>query len=130
MPTDPDDLASIPLFAALSDDERRSIAVLFEPRNVGAGERLVGEGAHGYSFYVLQEGEAIVTADGQDLGSLGPGDFFGEIALIGDGQRTATVTATSEARVLVMFGTDFRVLQLQQPQTAARIEAAMRARSS
>ncbi|HEY2940311.1 MAG TPA: cyclic nucleotide-binding domain-containing protein [Gaiellaceae bacterium] len=130
MPTNPENLVTIPLFASLSDADRDTVAVLFEQRTCSPGERLVGEGAHGYSFFVLQEGEAVVTADGEELGTLGPGDFFGEIALIGNGRRTATVTATSEAKVLVMFGTDFRLLQQRQPKTAALIEAAMRARLS
>jgi CRP-like cAMP-binding protein len=130
MPTNPENLVTIPLFASLSDADRDTVAVLFEQRTCSPGERLVGEDAHGYSFFVLQEGEAVVTADGEELGTLGPGDFFGEIALIGNGRRTATVTATSEAKVLVMFGTDFRLLQQRQPETAALIEAAMRARVS
>jgi CRP-like cAMP-binding protein len=62
------------------------------------------------------------------LASLGPGDFFGEMALLGAGRRTATVTTNTATRVLVLFGDDFRRLQASHPDIAARIEAAMHAR--
>jgi voltage-gated potassium channel len=61
---------------------------------------------------------------------LGPGDFFGEIAILGDGRRTATVTTTSPSQLLVMFGTEFRRLEHAHPEIAGRIEEAMRQRVS
>jgi CRP/FNR family cyclic AMP-dependent transcriptional regulator len=97
---------------------------------VSPGVRLTGEDASGYSFFVLTEGSASVTADGTELRSLGPGDYFGEIALLDGGRRTATVTTTTPATVLVLFGTEFRRLQQSQPEIAARIEATMRERAS
>ena len=97
-------------------------------KDIGAGVRLVGEGATGSSFFVLCEGSASVTAGGEELEALGPGDFFGEIALLGEGRRTATVTTTAAARVLVLFGDDFRHLQTNFPAVAARIESGMRRR--
>jgi voltage-gated potassium channel len=62
------------------------------------------------------------------VNTLGPGDFFGELAILGDGVRTATVTTTSPSRLLVLFGTEFRQLQQEQPDLASRIEAGVRAR--
>jgi CRP-like cAMP-binding protein len=88
--------------------------------------RLGGRGAKvKYSFFVLTEGAAEITVAGDVLRSLGPGDFFGEIGILVGGRRTATVTATSEAMVLVLFGTEFRRLQEELPGPAASIEAAM-----
>jgi len=123
-----DDLAGIALFESLDDAQRAELAGWFELKHVSEGVRLVGEGASGYSFFVLLDGTATVTADGKTLSDLGPGDFFGEIAILGEGRRTASVTTTSPASVLVMFGTEFRRLQQQQPEIAARIEQAMQRR--
>jgi CRP-like cAMP-binding protein len=118
----------VPLFASLSEAERRSLAGRFEDRSVRPGVRLCGEGASGYCFFVLTDGGADVTIAGEVVRSLGPGDFFGEVVMLDGGRRTATVTASSEAKVLVLFGSEFRRLQEEQPETAASIEAVMRER--
>jgi CRP-like cAMP-binding protein len=125
MPVAPADLAPVPLFASLSEEELEAVARWFEPKSASAGVRLAGEGAPGYSFFVLAEGSAAVTASGNDVATLGPGDFFGEIAILGHGRRTATVTTTSAARLFVMFGAEFRRLQEAHPDIAGRLEAAM-----
>jgi CRP-like cAMP-binding protein len=119
------DLASVPLFASLSESELSEVAGWFEVRDVSAGVRLVGEGATGSSFFVVSEGAAVVAAAGESVASLGPGDFFGEMALLGTGRRAATVTTTSPARVLVLFGSDFRRLRESHSGIAARIEGVM-----
>jgi CRP-like cAMP-binding protein len=121
-------LAAIPLFASLSEDDRAIVASWFETKTVGEGTRLCGEGATGYSFFLLADGSADVTAGGETLGRLGPGDFFGEMAILGDGRCTATVTATGPSTIHVMFGTEFRRLQQAHPDVAAEIEAAVRER--
>ena len=123
-----DDVATVPLFASLDDDQRRQVAGWFHAENAGEGVRLVGEGCHGYTFFVLTEGSAAVTADGETLSSLGPGDYFGEVAILGAGRRTATVTSTSPVRLLVMFGTEFRQLEAAYPEIAARLTESMNAR--
>jgi CRP-like cAMP-binding protein len=128
MDATPAELAAVPLFASLSEHDLQEIACWFDAKDVGMGVRLVGEGASGYTFFVLANGSAVVTANGEEVGSLGPGDFFGEIAILRDGRRSATVTTTSPSRVLVMFGTEFRRLQQDQPEIASRIEATMGAR--
>ena len=122
------DLAAVPIFGSLSEVDLEELAGWFEVKDVSAGVRLVGEGATGYSFFVLSEGEVAVTAGGSDVASLGPGDFFGEMALLGSGRRQATVTTTSPARVLVLFGEEFRRLQAAHPGIAAQLEAAMEKR--
>ena len=122
----PPDLVGIPLFDALEPDERTAIAGWFELEDVGPGVKLTGEGASGYSFFVLRDGTATVSINGIEVRTLGPGDFFGELAILGDGRRTATVTTTAPSQVLVLFGTEFRRLQQEYPETAARIESALR----
>lgn len=122
-----DDLAGLPLFDTLASEERATIAAWFELHDVSPGVNLTGEGASGYSFFVLREGAATVSVDGAEIRTLEAGDFFGELALLGDGRRTATVTTASPAKVLVLFGTEFRRLQQEYPELAARIESALRA---
>ena len=114
-----EDLAGIPLFDALEPQDRATIAPWFELENVSPGVNLTGEGASGYSFFVLRDGTATVTIDGDEIRTLGPGDFFGELALLGDGRRTATVTTATPSQVLVLFGTEFRLLQDAHPEIAA-----------
>ena len=121
----PDQLSTVPLFQELEQEERVRVAEWFELRRVGPGTVLCGEGASGYTFFVLREGEAAVTAEGEHVRTLAAGDFFGEMALFGDGRRTTTVTATSDAELLVLYGTEFRLLQAELPGLAAKIERTM-----
>ena len=121
----PAELAAIPLFSSVSEPELSEIACWFDAKNVSADTCLIGEGSAGYTFFVLAEGGASVSAGGEQIGTLGAGDFFGEIAILGDGRRSATVRTTEPSRVLVMFGTEFRRLQQTQPEIGARIEATM-----
>ena len=120
------DLAGIPLFDTLDADGRTAIAPWFELEDVSPGVKLIGEGASGYSFFVLRAGTATVTINGMEVRTLGAGDFFGELAILGDGQRTATVTTTAPSQVLVLFGTEFRRLQQELPEIAATIESNLR----
>ena len=123
-----DDLAAAPLFESLDDGQRRQVASWFHVERAREGVRLCGEGCHGYTFFVMTEGTAEVTADGEQLATLGPGDYFGEVAILGAGRRTASVTSTSPVRLLVMFGTEFRRLEATYPQIASRLTEAMQAR--
>jgi CRP-like cAMP-binding protein len=123
-----EEVAAVPLFNALSDDQLKEIADWFHVQNVGEGLKLVGEGAPGYTFFILVDGAAVVTHEGERLATLGRGDYFGEMAILGDGRRTATVTSTETVRLLVMFGTEFRRLEAAHPEIAARITEAMQAR--
>ena len=125
-PAAADDLASAPIFGSLGPDELAAIAPWFELQEVSPGVTLTGEGAPGYSFFVLRDGTATVTIDGSEVRTLGAGDFFGELAILGDGRRTATVTTASPSHVLVLFGSEFRRLQQEYPEIAAQIESALR----
>jgi CRP/FNR family transcriptional regulator, cyclic AMP receptor protein len=103
-------LRQVPLFAELSKRETQQIARLFKERRFGAGEMVVKEGSGGAAFFLIESGEATVTVGGKERGTLKPGDHFGEIALIDEGARMATITASSE---LVCYGLtywDFRPL--------------------
>ena len=124
----PSDLASVPLFGSLSESERAEVASLFEVKEVGPGVRLVGEGTTGNAFFVIGAGEVAVSAGGLELATLGPGDFFGELALLRAGRRTATVTTTAPSRIFVLFRHDFVRMQAAHPRVAAELEAAVRQR--
>jgi len=130
MAVSPADLARIPLFASLDARELDELAQWFEPKTAGEGVKLCDEGASGYSFFVLVDGNARVTSNGTELATLGPGDFFGEVAILDGGRRTATVTTTTPARLLVLFGTEFRQLQQAHPAIAAQLEAAVATRAA
>jgi CRP-like cAMP-binding protein len=123
-----EDIAAVPIFSSLGPDQLANLANWFHSENAGEGVRLVGEGCHGYTFFVLVEGTAAVTADGKELATLEAGDYFGEVAILGSGRRTASVTSTTPVRLLVMFGTEFRQLQDAYPEIASRITLAMKAR--
>jgi len=97
-------LQRVPLFADLDADEVGQIARLFKERRFAAGETVIQEGSGGAAFFVIDSGEAIVSVGGTEHATLKTGDHFGEIALIDEGTRTATITATTE---LVCFGVTF-----------------------
>jgi CRP/FNR family transcriptional regulator, cyclic AMP receptor protein len=121
-------LKSIPLFADLSHHDRRQVAQWADEVDIAEGERLVNQGAFAHEFFAIIEGEAEVTREGQHLAELGPGDFFGEIALLEADRRTATVTAKSPMKVVVMFGRDFRQMESSMPHVTARIMNAVEER--
>ncbi len=125
---DPARLKAIPLFAELSDHEREQVARWADEIDVRQGEHLVHQGAFAHEFFVILEGNAEVTKDGERLTELGPGDFFGEIALMEAERRTASVTATSPMKVIVMFGRDFRQMDHQMPHVATKIQQAIEER--
>lgn len=97
-------LERVPLFADLDRDELRQIALLFKERHFSAGETVVKEGSEGAAFFLIESGEATVSVGGRERAGLGAGDHFGEIALIDEGVRSATITATTD---LVCYGLTF-----------------------
>ena len=94
-------LRRVPLFADLDDNELAQVALLFKERHFDAGETVVMEGSDGAAFFLIESGEASVAVRGSERASLGPGDHFGEIALIDEGVRSATIAATTD---LVCYG--------------------------
>ncbi len=97
-------LQRVPLFAGLEPRELRQIAESFKAREYAAGDTVATEGQSGVGFFVIESGEATVSVHGGEVGRLKAGDHFGEIALIDEGARTATVTADTE---LVCYGMSF-----------------------
>jgi CRP/FNR family transcriptional regulator len=111
-------LTSVTLFAGLDEKEAKKVASLFKERNFSDGEAMAEEGKHGIGFFVIESGEAKVTVHGEERATLGPGSYFGEIALIDDGPRTATVTATSDVKTHVLIAWDFRPMVKEDPELA------------
>jgi CRP/FNR family cyclic AMP-dependent transcriptional regulator len=108
-----DVLARVPLFADLAPDELQQVSLLFKERHFAAGETVVKEGSDGAAFFLIVEGEAAVSVHGKERAGYGPGDHFGEIALIDEGVRAATITATTD---LVCYGLtlwEFRPLVIE-----------------
>jgi len=124
----PRDLAFVPLFGSLTESELEDVAGLFDTRDIGPNTRLIGEGTTGMAFFVLIEGEVVVTTSVGTTTTLGPGDFFGEVALLTHNRRMASVTTVSQARVLVLVGDDFVRLTETYPDLGAEIEATSQAR--
>ena len=121
-------LASIPLFAELSERDRADVARYADEVEVSAGKALAEEGQFAYEFFVIEQGTAEVTKDDRVLATLGPDDFFGEIGLVESERRTATVTATSPMELIVIFGPNFRRLERELPELATQIRTAIRER--
>jgi CRP-like cAMP-binding protein len=113
----------------LSFDVLERVARSFEEKQVSAGVRLILEGSSGYSFFVIESGHVDVERSGKLVESLGPGDFFGEAAILTGERRNATVTANSDLIVLVLFGAEFRVLESELPAAAEQIRQKMTERS-
>jgi len=103
-------IKKVPLFSDLNDRELRQIAQSMKERTFGAGDVVTEEGKGGVGFFVIEDGTANVQVGGEDRGKLAPGDYFGEIALIADVDRTATITAESDLRCYGMTFWDFRPL--------------------
>jgi CRP-like cAMP-binding protein len=125
---DHDRLRAIPLFRGLSEEDLDKLANWLTAEEVSDGRRLTPEGASGYQFYVIETGTAAVLRHQEPIATLGPGDFFGEMAMMGDGQRIADVVATSPMTIFAMFGTSFRELEANLPDVAAEIRAKMQER--
>jgi CRP/FNR family transcriptional regulator, cyclic AMP receptor protein len=103
-------LKKVPLFADLDNHELEQIATSMRERRFKTGDTVTQEGAGGVGFFVVEEGEADVTVGGAVRGSVGPGDYFGEIALINESPRTATITARTDLLCYGMTPWDFRPL--------------------
>jgi voltage-gated potassium channel len=113
------------LFSECTDDEIERIAALVHGRRVPAGHVVVREGDEGREFFVIADGTARVTVgDGTEVAELGPGSFFGEMALLDGGDRVATVTAASTLELLVLHRDEFNeMLGMAMPTLAPKLLA-------
>lgn len=101
-------LQKVPLFSGLEKRDLERIADSFKERKYSAGDTIASEGQGGAGFFVIGEGTAKVTVHDADRGQLGPGSYFGEIALLDEGARTATVTAETDMTCYAMTFWEFR----------------------
>jgi CRP/FNR family transcriptional regulator, cyclic AMP receptor protein len=101
-------LRRVPLFSDLERRELEELAGSLKERTFRAGETVSQEGQGAVGFFIIEDGEARVSVRGEERGRLGPGDYFGEIALIAESARTATITAETDLRCLGMTFWDFR----------------------
>jgi CRP-like cAMP-binding protein len=111
-------LAQVPLFARVSDKERQRIARNFRARTFPAGAEIAVEGEEGVGFFLIDSGTARVLRGGEEVRMLGPDDYFGEIALIDGGPRSATVVADTELSCQGMTAWTFRPLVEQSAELA------------
>jgi len=123
-------LEHVALFSSLSKKEREQLAQWTDEVTVRAGDELATQGKFAHEFFVIEDGAAEVRKDGETIGELGPGDFFGEIGLLETDRRTATVVATTPLTVIVMGQREFASMDRDMPEVADRIRAAIRARLS
>ena len=122
-------LKHVPLFQRLSEKDLKTLANNFTDRSFKAGQELTAEGQGGVGFFVLESGEAKVTVGGDERRTLGPGDYFGEIALIDGGLRTASVTATADGKAYGLTPWQFRPLVEEHAEIAWPLLEAMAART-
>jgi CRP/FNR family cyclic AMP-dependent transcriptional regulator len=121
-------LQSIALFESLPAASLRAIAQHADDLEIPEGTELARQGEFAYEFFVIEEGAADVLRDGERIAELGPGDFLGEMGIVGKVVRNATVVTTSPARVIVMSEQDFRSMARSNPEVASRISAAVEER--
>jgi CRP-like cAMP-binding protein len=103
-------IKQVPLFSSLDKGELRGLASSMKERNFDSGDTIASEGQSGIGFFIIDEGEAAVSVQGQERATLGHGDYFGEVALIDDGARTATITAKTPLKTYGITSWEFRPL--------------------
>jgi CRP/FNR family transcriptional regulator, cyclic AMP receptor protein len=123
-----DVLRNVPLFAGLGTRELEQIADTMRERRFAAGDALTEEGSTGAGFFVVETGEADVEVGGEARGSIGPGDYFGEIALLTGSERTATIVARTDMLCYGMTPWDFRPLVESNSEIAWKLLTAMAAK--
>ncbi len=125
MPSSADLLRAVPLFEDLDEADLDRVAGALHERTFGAGETIVAAGEPGDGFFLVERGEADVVVDGAVQAALGPGDHFGEIALLMGAERTATVRARTDVRCLGLAPADFRALVEGSPTIAWKLLESM-----
>jgi len=114
-------MAQVPMFTACTKKELQAIERLTTQQTVPAGKTLTREGEGGSEFAIILEGDAVATRNGREIGRLGPGDYYGEIALLDPGVRTATVTAETPMTLAVLTSGEFSQALEEVPALAHKI---------
>ena len=123
-------LRSVALFAGLSRGELKRLSSMTDEVVLPSGTRLMDEGAFSHEFLLITAGKAEVRREGKLLAQLGPGDFAGEIGVLRDARRNASVVAVTDLTAIVMTDRDLRHVAREMPSVAAQIDAAIAARSA
>ena len=113
-----DTLEHVPLLEDLTKRDRQRLAQSLKERTFKSGQEIVVEGRTGVGFFIILEGKAAVTIGGKLVQALGPGDYFGEMALLDGGARTATITADGELRCATMTSWAFKAFVMENPKVA------------
>jgi CRP-like cAMP-binding protein len=103
-------LKRVPLFASLDDKHLDTLSRNFTDRTFRAGQEMTHEGSGGVGFFVIEDGEAVVSVHGNEVRTLSSGDYFGEVALIDEGPRSATIVATTDVKCYGLTPWQFRPL--------------------
>ncbi|MDQ3993533.1 MAG: cyclic nucleotide-binding domain-containing protein [Actinomycetota bacterium] len=111
-------LMNVPLFAGLEERDLQRLAERFQERTFSEGETVVREGSTGTSFFVIGEGSATVSVGDEVRDVLGPGDYFGEIALVDEGVRSASIVAATDLRCYFLTPWEFRPFVEEHPRLA------------
>jgi CRP-like cAMP-binding protein len=130
VPAPPEFLEKVDLFESLSEDEVKRLAAGLKKSTFPAGAEILTEGKGGLAFYVIGDGTVEYSIGGERVGSGGAGDYFGEVALIDETPRAATVTATTDVTVYGMTLWEFRSLVDENPDIASELRRVMAERRS
>jgi CRP/FNR family transcriptional regulator, cyclic AMP receptor protein len=114
-------IAAVPMFAGLDDADIDRLSEVATEVDLEAGAALTSEGEFGHALYIVEDGTADVQRDGEVVGTVGPGDVVGEIAVLASGRRTATIVATSPMKLIALFKRDVWVLERNAPAVAERL---------
>ena len=123
-------LSSIPLFSSLSEDAQRKLAFWVSELSVSEGKHLVEEGDYAYDLFFIQDGIAEVQHDGRTVAELGPGEFFGEMGVLKNEQRNATVVAKTPMRLLTLSHWDVKRLRKTAPEVLEQLQGVLEQREN
>ncbi len=121
-------LAAIPLFADLNETDLAAIAAVAVEVDAAEGDAIATQGDLGHAMFAIESGAVEVSANGRPLATLGPGDVFGEVAVLAAGIRMATVVATSPVRLIALLKRDVWAIERRSPETAERLRELIKKR--
>jgi CRP/FNR family transcriptional regulator, cyclic AMP receptor protein len=119
-------IAAHAFMTGIPEEELDAVALAASERDFAAGEALMSEGDFGHSLFLVEDGSAEVSVDGIAVGTVGPGEVIGEVAVLASGRRTASVVATTPIRAISFFKRDVWGLERTAPETARRLRAAIK----